>query len=123
VLTGLDLARAIGYPVVVVCRAGLGTLSHTAMTCRIIRDAGLTLAGLIVNGYDPDAPDLSMQSNREWLARQNHARIVATLPGRISECRITPRPGEPEWNPRAIPPGLRAAIDATDFAALARPGR
>lgn len=123
ITTVLDLARAIGYPVVVVCRATLGTLNHTAMTCRILRDAGLPIAGLIVNGYDHDSPDLSMQTNRDWLRRQTGARILATLPGRIVGGEIGPAPAAPGWNPRDIHPDLHAAIDATDFAAIARPGR
>ncbi|MEX2212535.1 MAG: dethiobiotin synthase [Phycisphaeraceae bacterium] len=52
--TVLDLAVALNYPVVVVCRAGLGTLNHTAMTVRLLREAGCTIAGLIINGYIPD---------------------------------------------------------------------
>src|SRR5690606_33250183 len=35
VITVLDLAAALRYPVLVVCRAGLGTLNHTAMTVRL----------------------------------------------------------------------------------------
>lgn len=122
-VTVLDLAVAIGYPVVVVCRAGLGTLNHTAMTCELLRGAGLSLAGLILNGYEPDSPDLSQQSNREWLVRQNQTRILATLPGRAELGRIAARPGGPVWDVRAIPNELREAADVTDFGALARPGR
>ncbi len=122
-ITVLDLARAIGYPVVVVCRATLGTLNHTAMTCALIRQAGLPLAGLIINGYEPDSPDRAMQSNRDWLARQNHTRILATLPGRSTMDGVLPRPGSLEFSPLAIPPELQDAIDATDFASLARPAQ
>lgn len=122
-ITVLDLARAIGCPVVVVCRAGLGTLNHTAMTCEMIHQAGLPLAGLILNGYEPDSPDRAMQSNRQWLARQNHTRILATLPGRSTMDGVLPRPGSPEWSALSIPRELQDAIDATDFASLARPAR
>ena len=53
-VTVLDLAAELGYPVAVVCRAGLGTLNHTAMTVRLLREAGCDVAGLIINGYVPD---------------------------------------------------------------------
>jgi len=56
-VTVLDLIVEIGYPVAVVCRAGLGTLNHTAMTVRLLRDAGCDVAGLILNGYIPDPGD------------------------------------------------------------------
>lgn len=122
-VTVLDFARAIGCPVVVVCRAGLGTLNHTAMTCAVIRQAGLSLAGLIINGYEPDSPDRSMQSNRDWLARQNHTRILATLPGRSTMDGVLPRPGSPDFSALAIPGELQDAIDATSFDSIARPAR
>ncbi len=59
-VTVLDLIQAIGYPVVVVTRAGLGTLNHTAMTVRLLREAGCDVAGLVVNGYIPDPGDPMM---------------------------------------------------------------
>ncbi|TVQ32655.1 MAG: dethiobiotin synthase [Phycisphaeraceae bacterium] len=118
--TVLDLMAAIGYPVVVVCRAGLGTLNHTAMTVRLIREAGLTLAGLVMNGYDPESTDESMQSNRAWLARQNQTSVLATLPGWTGTGRSRKAI---HWDVRAIDPALREAIDSCDFAALCRRGR
>lgn len=126
--TTLDLMRAIGYPVVVVCRAGLGTLNHTAMTCRLVREAGLTIAGLVVNGYDADAPDESMQTNRAYLAAQNRAPVLATLPvwSDARDAGGTPagaRRPRPVWNARSIDPTLREAMDTMDFRAICRPGR
>jgi dethiobiotin synthetase len=78
--TVLDLARDLGYPVLVVTRPDLGTLNHTAMTCALIRDAGLPLAGLVINGARPDTTDLAESTNPRWLARQNDTRILATVP-------------------------------------------
>lgn len=122
-VTVLDVARVLGYPVIVVCRSSLGTLNHTAMTCDLVRRAGLPLAGLIVNGFEPDSPDVSQQTNREWLARQNQTRVLATLPGRATLDGIAPRPGGPSWDPNDLPTELREAIDVSDFLSLARPGR
>lgn len=83
-LTILELAAAIGYPVLIVCRAGLGTLSHTTMTARLLAGANLRIAGLVVNGYVADTAgqleDVSMNSNRKWLERMNRVPILATLP-------------------------------------------
>lgn len=53
-ITVLDLALELGYPVAIVARAGLGTLNHTAMTVKILKEAGCKVAGIIVNGYVPD---------------------------------------------------------------------
>jgi dethiobiotin synthetase len=82
----IDLIRAVGYPVVVVTRATLGTLNHTALTVGILRAAGCRVAGLVINGFDADSSagtpgrDLAMSTNRDWLRTMNDTPILATLP-------------------------------------------
>ncbi|MGF1677848.1 MAG: dethiobiotin synthase [Candidatus Methylacidiphilales bacterium] len=57
-----DLAVDFGLPVLVVCRASLGTLNHTLLTVESICCTGLTIKGLIMNHHDcPD--DLASQTN------------------------------------------------------------
>jgi len=112
--TFLDFAAAVGYPVLVVARAMLGTLNHTAMTVRLLREAGCTVLGLIVNGYEADVAkqnDASMASNRDWLQSMNDLRVLATLPrcetgavqpqrGRMDEA-ILEAMGQTHW-PRVL---------------------
>ncbi len=45
----LDLAKALGLPVVVVARPGLGTINHTLLTVSALEKRGLTIAGIIIN--------------------------------------------------------------------------
>jgi dethiobiotin synthetase len=57
-LTTADLAAALGLPVLVVARAGLGTINHTALTLAELRRHRLVLAGTILveslpGQYDP----------------------------------------------------------------------
>jgi dethiobiotin synthetase len=109
--TVLDLITTLGYPVVVVTHARLGTLNHTAMTCRIIRQAGLRLAGLVINRYCIDTANLAEATNPRWLARQNDTIVLATLPD------------APEIAPaRAVmPPEILDAVALTDWQAICRP--
>jgi dethiobiotin synthetase len=86
-LTVLDMIAAVGYPVVVVVRAVLGTLNHSAMTVKLLRERGCLVAGLVINGYDPDSSrsgdvgaDVSMTTNRRWLEKMNGISILATVP-------------------------------------------
>jgi dethiobiotin synthetase len=109
IATTLDLMAAIGYPVVVVCRAGLGTLNHTALTCEAIGARRLRIAGLVVNGYDHESADESMQGNLRWLTMLTGAGVLAAVPW-----------GGREWDVRSIHPDLRAAIDATDFGKICK---
>lgn len=96
-VTVLDLIAALGAPVVVVARAGLGTLNHTAMTVRLLERQRCRVAGIVVNGYEPDEgaaagsapPDLSMASNRQWLARLTGVRVLTVVP-RLEPAAVAP---------------------------------
>ena len=47
--TVADLARDIGYPLIVVARCGLGTINHSLLTVEAARRRGLHVAGLVLN--------------------------------------------------------------------------
>ncbi|MFW6059426.1 MAG: dethiobiotin synthase [Phycisphaeraceae bacterium] len=92
-LTVLDLAAALGYPVLVVARSLLGTLNHTAMTVRLLNEARLRVAGIVMNGYDADVAandDPSILTNRRWLQRLTGADVLAVVP------RVAPKAAQPE---------------------------
>ena len=67
--TMADLAAELGddAATVVVCRAGLGTLNHTALVLEAMRARRLRVAGLIIGAW-PDAPSVTELDNREMLA-------------------------------------------------------
>jgi dethiobiotin synthetase len=44
-----DLAAELGFPVLVVARASLGTINHTLLTVEAIERRGIPLAGVVVN--------------------------------------------------------------------------
>ena len=73
-----DLAVALGLPLVVAARPGLGTISHTLLTLEAARAAGLTVAGVVMTPW-PDEPTVMARSNRDTVARLG-AVEVATLP-------------------------------------------
>jgi dethiobiotin synthetase len=58
----LDLARWLRLPLLVVARAGLGTINHTALTVLAARHAGLEVAGVILNRCSAN-PGLAEQTN------------------------------------------------------------
>jgi dethiobiotin synthetase len=77
-----DLAVALGLPLVVVARPGLGTINHTLLTLEAARGAGLRVAGVVLTPW-PERPDPMLRSNRETIARIGHTE-VATL-ARVAE--------------------------------------
>lgn len=88
--TMLDLIAQLGCPALVVTRPGLGTLNHTAMTVRLLRQARCPVAGLVINGYDAESDDPAVASNRRWLSRMTGVRVLATLPRAPAE-RVAPQ--------------------------------
>ncbi len=73
-----DLAVALGFPLVVAARPGLGTISHTLLTLEAARSAGLRVAGVVMTPW-PEQPSVMELSNRATVARLG-AVGVATLP-------------------------------------------
>ena len=58
--TYAELAQVLELPVLVVARAGLGTVNHTSLTVEALRRRGLEIAGIVLNrasaGDDPSVP-------------------------------------------------------------------
>jgi dethiobiotin synthetase len=77
--TYADLAVALGLPVLVVARAGLGTVNHAALTLEALRARGLAVAGVVLNRTVPD-DDASVPHNAAEIERLTGARVLATLP-------------------------------------------
>jgi dethiobiotin synthetase len=74
-----DLAAAIGYPLLIVARPGLGTVNHTALTATGARELGLQLAGVVLNGLRPET-DASFETNAELIEAFARVRVVGVVP-------------------------------------------
>ena len=77
-LTGADLAVALGLPLLLVVGLRLGCLNHALLTAEAVRARGLTLAGWVANRVDPDMA--CADENLAFLARQLGAPLWAELP-------------------------------------------
>jgi dethiobiotin synthetase len=77
--TYADLAIALGLPVLVVARAGLGTVNHAALTAEALRARGLAIAGFVLNRAT-DAADPSEPHNAAEIERLTGGRVLATVP-------------------------------------------
>lgn len=74
--TLLDLARELAAPVLVVAAPGLGTLNHTALTLRVLRQEGVDTAGVIIGRW-PAHPGLAELSNVDDLAALTDSKRLA----------------------------------------------
>jgi dethiobiotin synthetase len=77
-LTGGDLAKAMGLPIVLVVGLRLGCLNHALLTAEAIASRGLTLAGWVANRIDPtmQAVDDNVSFLRERLGAPLFADVA-----------------------------------------------
>ncbi len=64
-----DFAAALGLPVVIVARRGLGTINHTLLTIESIQRRGLRIAGVILNDVLDEAGSIAAETNLAELTR------------------------------------------------------
>jgi dethiobiotin synthetase len=76
--TYADLAVALGLPVILVARAGLGTVNHTALTVEALRRRGLVIAAIVLNRTTPE-DDPSVPHNAAEIAKLTGANVVGPL--------------------------------------------
>jgi len=76
----LGLAKAFNLPVVIVARPGLGTINHTLLTIDAVRSCGLTLAGVVISGYDKAKADFAEQTSPDCIAEAGKTQILAVVP-------------------------------------------
>ena len=76
-----DLAARLTTPftIVVVTRAGLGTLNHTGLTVEALRARGLPIEGLVVGSW-PAVPDLAEECNVEDLPATTGVAVIGRIP-------------------------------------------
>jgi dethiobiotin synthetase len=73
-----ELAVALGLPLVVAARPGLGTINHALLTLEAARAAGLDVRAVVLTPW-PREPSVLEQSNRATIERLGEVE-VATLP-------------------------------------------
>jgi dethiobiotin synthetase len=73
-----DFAVALGLPLVIAARPGLGTINHTLLTIESARAAGLAIRAVVITPW-PEHPTAMQLSNRDTIAARGGVP-VATLP-------------------------------------------
>lgn len=77
--TGADWAKALELPALVVARAGLGTINHTALTVEALRTRGIPCRGVILSAQRPEDEGAAPE-NAAAIERLTGAEVLATLP-------------------------------------------
>ena len=72
-----DLVKDLNIPVIIVARAGLGTINHTLLTIEAFRARGVEIMGVVMNGYTGKA--LSEKTNAETISRIAKVPILGKI--------------------------------------------
>ncbi|QDT15954.1 dethiobiotin synthase [Alienimonas californiensis] len=94
-VTVLDVAAALGYPLLIVARAGLGTVNQTLLTLAAAEARGLPIAGVVLNEIDAREPEAA--TNAAMIARCGGAPVLGVIPpgGELPEAVGQALVGEP----------------------------
>ncbi|MFI4848125.1 MAG: dethiobiotin synthase [Gimesia chilikensis] len=76
----VDFAEKLKYPLLIVARAGLGTINHSLLTIEALQQRGLKIAGLILNDVDPELSDESRLSNAEQIQLWTSVPVLSFVP-------------------------------------------
>ncbi|MBS0298910.1 MAG: dethiobiotin synthase [Proteobacteria bacterium] len=76
--TGADLAHLLNLPVILVVGMRLGCLNHALLTAQAICAAGLSLAGWVANGIDPQM--MMLEENIATLEQRLNCPLLGILP-------------------------------------------
>jgi dethiobiotin synthetase len=79
-LSMLDIMKVLSLPVIVVARPGLGTLNHTLLTLRELRQANLKIMGVVLNHTSHTPRTYIEKNNRQTIEKMGHVPIIAELP-------------------------------------------
>lgn len=73
-----DIIKMLELPVMLVARAGLGTINHTALTVKYLHHQGIQIKGIILNEFEKG--NKMHEDNQEVIKRLTEVPILATIP-------------------------------------------
>jgi dethiobiotin synthetase len=95
-----DLALDLAAPVLIVVRAGLGTLNHAALTLEAVASQRVRCAGLVIGSWPKD-PGVIEAGNREVLSAMAQLRAVLPAGAGVFEPRrfesMSAAAFDPQW--------------------------
>jgi dethiobiotin synthetase len=76
----LDLLKELGIPVILVARAGLGTINHTLMTAKILENNNVDIFGIILNNYDNNSEEIIINDNAKIILKFSGVKNIIIMP-------------------------------------------
>jgi dethiobiotin synthetase len=82
----IDLIHLFRLPVLLVARAGLGTLNHTALSLEALFRKGVAVKAVLFSCSSPQR-DPSERDNPRWIEKRHRVRILGPVPFRAEPDR------------------------------------
>lgn len=73
-----DIIKSLDLDILVVARAGLGTINHTVLTVKYIQSQGLVVKGIILNGYEEG--NTLHEDNKRMIEALTGVEVIAVIP-------------------------------------------
>ena len=74
-----ELIKDLNIPIVIVTQANVGTLNATALTVHYAQSKGLTIKGIIINGY-PANPSEGVKDNLKMIEKTTGLPVIGIVP-------------------------------------------
>lgn len=72
-----DIIKLTGFDIVLVARAGVGTINHTVLTVKYAQSIGLNIKGIIINGYIKN--NIAHKDNIRMIENLTQIKIVGII--------------------------------------------
>lgn len=76
----IDLMSMLSLPVILTARPGLGTINHTLLSIKALRDRGLEVAGVIFCATEPLKGDYIEMDNVKSIEKFGNIKVLGTIP-------------------------------------------
>ncbi|MGL5066197.1 MAG: dethiobiotin synthase [Sarcina sp.] len=72
-----DIVKMTGLPVVLIARAGLGTINHTFLTVNYLKQMGVSIKGIVLNNFDEN--NLMHNDNKKTIEKLTGIKNIVTV--------------------------------------------
>ncbi len=78
--TCADLAKDLNLPLLIVARAGLGTLNHSLLSLEVAQTRNIPVLAVVLNGSQKMEEDESVKTNAQILRQHTKVPVLGPLP-------------------------------------------
>ena len=76
----IDVAKMMEIPLLIVARPDLGTINHTLLTINAAKQAGIDVAGVIINRYPRATNDIAIKTAPKLIEEYSDTNILGIIP-------------------------------------------